>query len=174
MLFCVVLCLAYAGQFFSVLFCAEPFRCLTALRITGLCRCRTYLFLADTGLCSGLLCWCLSLRCFSSPMRFRSARPQQIESTLILASRFASLDCQYITFSCYASTRPVFTSPMLCESMPMLSLLSNSMPMRIVSLPCLYRSSPIFAPAYRLPTIQCHRTALPRQHLALPSPALPC
>lgn len=129
----------------------------------------------------------------SSAMRFRSARPHQIRSTLILASMFTSLDCQYITFSCYASTRPVFTSPLriltiqnesirdfantspiLFESMPMLSLLSNSMPMRIVSLPCLYRSSPIFAPAYRLPAIQCHRTALPRQHLALPSPALPC
>lgn len=123
--------------------------------------CQSLLNCSDTGLCSGLLCWCLSLRCFSSPMRFRSARPQQIIATLLLASMFTSLDCQYITSSCYASTRPVFTSPlriltiqnesilsfantspMLCESMPMQSLRFSSVPMLNVSAPCPCASSP--------------------------------
>ena len=104
----------------------------------------------------------------SSAMRFRSARPHQIRSTLILASSFTSLDCPRLTFPCYARTRPVFTSPlriltiqnesirsfastslsfantspMLCESMPMQSLLSSAMPMRIYAFLCPCASSP--------------------------------
>lgn len=124
----------------------------------------------------------------SSAMRFRSARVASNQNHAYtcfkvhvtgLPSHNIFLLRQYTTGLHIASTERSNTSvivptPTLCESMPMLSLLSNSIPMRNVSLPCRYRSMPIFAPAYRLPAIQFHRTALPRQHLDLPIPVLPC